>query len=444
MTHKKYFGTDGIRGQVGQKHINAEFMLKLGFAAGMVFSKQGPAEVLIGRDTRISGDLLQSALQAGFASAGVDVRLLGVIPTPAVAHLTRSLRAQAGVVISASHNPYQDNGVKFFDDKGMKLSDEAEYEIEEKLSGAIHTVASNHLGTIKSIRDASGRYIEFCKSTFPTNLNLQSLKIVIDCANGAMTNIANKVLHELRGEVIAIHDRPDGYNINHQCGATKVADLQKAVVQHVADIGLAFDGDGDRLIAVDHLGEVVDGDEMLCILANDQHRQFPGIVGTVMSNLGLEQALLASKIDFYRANVGDRYVLEELLKRGWPLGGEASGHIVDLSITTTGDGIITALQMLRVMQSSKKSLHELKSRMTKRPQVLLNVPTDKVIDLKHYPKITDAVKAIELLLQDRGRVLLRPSGTEPVVRVMVEGNDEPEVKAVAQKLADVVAREISL
>lgn len=438
---KKYFGTDGIRGRVGVRCITPEFMLKLGWAAGQVFSKNGCTRVLIGRDTRISGDVLQSALQAGLASAGIDVRLLGVIPTPAVAHLTRTLRAEAGIVISASHNPYYDNGVKFFDANGLKLSDETELEIESYIDTAeSDMVAVSRLGTVKSIRDAGGRYIEFCKNTFPSHLSLEGLKLVIDCANGATTGIAFKVLHELRAEVIAIHETPDGFNINTECGATHVASLQAAVKKHKADAGLAFDGDGDRLIMIDHRGEIVDGDQMLCLLAHDTHRTFDGIVGTVMSNLGLEQALEKKQIGFYRAQVGDRYVLEALLERGWTLGGEASGHIVDLLYTTTGDGIVTALQVLRVMQSTQRSLAALVKQMVKRPQVLINVPVECVVDLTEYPNILDAVKMVEVDLQDRGRVLLRPSGTEPVVRVMVEGNEAEEVQHAAEQLAGVVER----
>jgi len=443
MTVKQFFGTDGIRGAVGSSTICPDFMLKLGWAAGQVLARQSHTTVLIGRDTRVSGDMLQSALQAGLAAAGVDVQLLGVIPTPAVAHLTHSLRAEAGIVISASHNQYQDNGVKFFNADGMKLSDEQELAIESKLQQSMQTVPSNKLGTIKSVRDAAGRYIEFCKSTFPSSLHLRGLRIVVDCANGATAEVAPKVFHELGAEVIPVFHQPDGYNINQHCGATDVEALQLEVQKRQAHVGVAFDGDGDRLMMVDHLGERVDGDEILCILAHDDHVARPGIVGTVMSNLGLEQALSRQSIPFARAKVGDRYVLEELLARGWSLGGEASGHVVDLTFTTTGDGIITALQVLRVMQSRKQALADLKTVMTKRPQVLLNVPVTGVISLAEFPRIFDAVREAETLMADRGRVLLRPSGTEPLVRVMVEGNDAEEVSHWANRLAGVVAREIT-
>ena len=445
MAVRQYFGTDGIRGEVGQSLINAEFSQKLGWAAGRVLGQDSESLVLIGRDTRVSGDMLQSALQSGLSAAGVDVRLLGVIPTPAVAHLTHSLRATAGIVISASHNAYQDNGVKFFGNDGMKLSNATEAAIEEMIDMPMVTMRSDELGTVKSIRDAGGRYIEFCKSTFPYHFTLRGLKVAVDCANGATASIAPKVFHELGAEVIAIADQPDGYNINRGCGATDVAALRELVVQKQMDVGIALDGDGDRLIMIDAQGKIVDGDEILCILAQNRDLQRDnqqGVVGTVMSNLGLEQALVQSGIAFERANVGDRYVLEALLKHGWSLGGESSGHIVDLSLTTTGDGIITALQVLRVMVRHKKALRELTSRMTKRPQVLINVPVGNMVQLESFPMIADAVQKMESELADRGRVLLRPSGTEPVVRVMVEGNDHEEVQLAAERLAALVAREL--
>lgn len=442
---KKYFGTDGIRGQVGKSLINAEFMLKLGWAVGKVLAQKDLATVLIGKDTRISGYMIESALQAGFSAAGVDTKILGPMPTPAIAYLTHSIRASAGIVISASHNTYQDNGVKFFDKNGYKLSDELELAIEAQIDTPMRTVSADRLGKAKRMVDAPGRYIEFCKSTFPSNLTLKGLKIVVDCANGATYYVSPHIFHELGAGVTAIGDQPDGFNINQGSGATDPRKLQKIVVDIGADIGIAFDGDGDRVIMVDHNGEVVDGDELLCIMAKDRLTGIgsaSGVVGTVMSNLGLEQALQQYGIAFERAPVGDRYVLERLQKNGWLLGGEASGHIVDLDYTTTGDGIITALQILRIMQMSGKSLSELKRAMVKRPQVLINVPVFGVVDIKKYPKIEKAVADAEKVLNGTGRVLLRPSGTEPVVRVMVEGNDEGLVRETAEALAQAVEKAV--
>ena len=343
---QRYFGTDGIRGRMGDDVINAEFVLKLGWATGKVLAQDPAAKVVVGRDTRVSGKVLQSALIAGLASSGVDVFILGVLPTPAVAHLTHSLRASAGIVISASHNPYEDNGFKFFDGRGMKLSDEHERAIEKQIAVPMSTTASADLGRVRWLRDARGRYIEFCKSTFPNQLKLNNLKIIVDCANGAAAGVASTIFYELGAEVVTMGDQPDGLNINQACGATAVEALQCKVLKEKADIGIALDGDGDRLIMIDQKGEVVDGDEILCILAKDTStgmRSRQGVVGTVMSNLGLEQALTAASVDFTRAPVGDRFVLEEMIKRGWALGGESSGHIVNLDYTTTGDGIITAL-----------------------------------------------------------------------------------------------------
>ena len=345
---KRYFGTDGIRGQVGKGHITVEFMLKLGWAVGTVLAHEQHARVLVGRDTRISGVVLQSALQAGLSAAGVDTHLLGVLPTPAVAYLTHSLRANAGIVISASHNPYQDNGVKFFNSDGMKLSDELEYQIEAVLEKPMLMQSSSHLGKVETLVDAAGRYIEFCKSLFPRQLNLNGFKMVVDCANGAAFDIAPTVFHELGAEVVPIAHQPDGLNINLDCGATHLSSLQQAVMDQSADIGLALDGDADRLIMVDHKGEVIDGDQILCILAMDSATgmcSHAGVVGTQMSNLGLEQALQGNGLEFVRTQVGDRYVMEELLARNWTLGGESSGHIVNLDYTTTGDGVLTALQV---------------------------------------------------------------------------------------------------
>lgn len=439
---KKYFGTDGIRGQVGKSLMNAEFVLKLGWAVGKVLAGKNSATVLIGKDTRISGYMIESALLAGLSAAGVNVKILGPMPTPAIAYLTHSVRASAGIVISASHNPYADNGVKFFDADGFKLSDELEFAIEAQIDTPMRTVPADHLGKAERMVDAPGRYIEFCKSTFPDELTLKGLKIVVDCANGASYSIAPKIFHELGAEVIATGDQPDGFNINQGCGATDTRKLQKLVVKKSADLGIAFDGDGDRVIMIDHQGVVVDGDELLCILAVDRFAKnknhHTGIVGTVMSNLGLEQALQKRKISLERAAVGDRYVLEKLQQKGWVLGGEASGHIVDLGLTTTGDGIITALQVLRIMQKSEKPLSDLKTLMVKTPQVLINVPVVETVDLKKYPKIGQAVADAEKKLNGKGRVLLRPSGTEPVVRVMVEGHDAGIVRKTAEMLASIV------
>lgn len=435
---KKFFGTDGIRGQVGSELIHPAFMLKLGWAAGQVFSRHHKtAKVLIGKDTRISGYVLESALQAGLSAAGAHVQLLGPMPTPAVAYLTHSLRASAGIVISASHNNYQDNGVKFFDRNGMKLSDEYEYEIEEKLAQPMAMIATHQLGKLTRIHDAAGRYITFCKSTFPSALTLNGLKMVIDCAHGAAYSIGPSVFGELGADVITLGDKPNGININRSCGATDVRALQQAVVQQNAVVGIALDGDGDRLIMVDHLGERVDGDELLGIIACHNDTRHEGVVGTVMSNLGLEQAILERGMQFVRTSVGDRYVLEGLQAKKWLLGGESSGHIVNLQHATTGDGIISALQILSIMQRLEKSLVDLKKIIIKRPQVLINVPLPswEGVDLSPDSKIGLAALAIEKEFAGTGRVLLRPSGTEPVVRVMVEGEDLQKVQQTAESLA---------
>lgn len=446
MSERQYFGTDGIRGSVGSRLINAEFMMKLGWAVGTVLVKDDVATVLIGHDTRQSADMLESALQCGLSSAGVNVKLLGTLPTPAIAYLTHSLRASVGIVISASHNLYDDNGVKFFDSQGMKLSDELELAIESQLNKPIKTLASDRLGKAERLMDAAGRYVEFCKSIFPTQLSLNSLKIVLDCANGATYDVATKVFHELGADVVTIHNVPDGKNINKNCGATDVESLQVAVNKHKADAGLAFDGDGDRLMMVDHKGEVVDGDEILCILAKDRATglgSHAGIVGTVMSNLGLEQALTTDGIAFERTSVGDRYVLEALVQKGWVLGGEASGHIVDLDYTTTGDGIITGLQVLRIMRVTEKSLYDLKQVMMKHPQVLINVPIKERIDIESNATISDAVRQAEKDLQGKGRVLVRSSGTEPLIRVMVEGSNKQAVQRAAELIAAAVEKSVA-
>jgi phosphoglucosamine mutase len=438
---KKYFGTDGIRGRVGEFPITAEFVLKLGWAVGRVLVGQvgGNNKVLIGKDTRISGYMFESALEAGLSSAGVDIHLLGPMPTPAIAYLTRTQRAQAGIVISASHNPYYDNGIKFFSDQGTKLPDELEIAIEKQLEQPITTVDSAKLGRATRIVDAPGRYIEFCKSTLPSQVTLKGMKIIVDCANGATYHIAPDVFRELGAEVIEISVNPDGFNINENCGSTKPTVLQKIVLAEQADLGIALDGDGDRVVMVDHTGVIVDGDEILFIIAKHYlatGRMQGGVVGTEMSNLGLELSLRQLGIDFARAKVGDRHVLSELKKLGWLLGGETSGHVVWLSATTTGDGIITALQVLASMYHTGLSLHILKQGMIKYPQVMLNIPMNGNPDLLQQPHVQAAVHAAKNELNGRGRVLLRPSGTEPLIRIMVEGEDHAQVKQLAQSLAN--------
>ncbi len=442
---RKYFGTDGIRGKVGSALINAEFMLKLGWAVGKVLAGKDDANVIIGRDTRNSGPMIEAALQAGLAAAGVSSQILGRIPTPAVAYLTHSMRAQAGIVISASHNPYYDNGVKFFDHQGMKLSDAVELDIEAQLLQPMQSVAADQVGKIERLVDVPGRYTQFCKSIFPADLSLHGLRIVVDCANGATFQVAPQILHELGAEVIAIHDQPDGFNINQQCGATDVTSLQQVIAEQHADVGIALDGDGDRCIMVDQHGEIIDGDQILGILAqhyNPDNQAAMGVVGTVMTNLGLEQLLSKNNIEFIRTPVGDRYVLEELRKRDWILGGESSGHIVNLNYSTTGDGIITALQILAVMQLTGKCLHELAASMVKCPMILINVPVHGDKDVSKFPKVQAIATQVEANLNGSGRVLLRPSGTEPYVRVMVEGNDENHIREAAETIASIVKQEM--
>ncbi|MEQ6342130.1 MAG: phosphoglucosamine mutase [Gammaproteobacteria bacterium] len=438
---RKYFGTDGIRGLVGETPITAEFVLKLGWAAGRVLTKGGRGKVLIGKDTRISGYMLESALQAGLSSAGVDIHLLGPMPTPAIAYLTRTLHAQAGIVISASHNPFQDNGIKFFSARGEKLPDEVELAIEAELDKPMHTVDSSLLGKAERVRDAAGRYIEFCKSTIPGNVELRGMKLVVDCAHGATYHVAPHVFEELGAEVIRLGVQPNGLNINKGCGSTHPEAVQAAVLEHKADLGIALDGDGDRLIMVDHKGELVDGDELLFIIA--QSRREAGnlkgaVIGTVMSNLGLEHALCAIGVDFRRAAVGDRYVMDLLRKEGGTLGGESSGHIICLDCTTTGDGIVSALQVLAALMQSGRSLHELKSGMAKYPQCLVNVRTDKKFDFAASSHVQDALREVESQLASKGRVLLRASGTEPLIRVMIEGVDAQQVESLANYLAAAV------
>ncbi|MGB6977034.1 MAG: phosphoglucosamine mutase [Gammaproteobacteria bacterium] len=442
-TEQKYFGTDGIRGKVGEALINPEFVLKLGWAAGIVLGQGEGGKILIGKDTRVSGYMFESALEAGLAAAGMDTHLLGPMPTPAVAYLTRTLRAKAGIVISASHNSFEDNGIKFFSTVGVKLPDEIELAIEAQLAQPLTVVSSAQLGRAARIVDAPGRYIEFCKSTFPFGMSLAGMKVVVDCAQGATYRIAPSVFSELGATVTKLGIHPNGLNINAHCGSTKPEALQKAVLSEKADVGIAFDGDGDRVLMVDHEGELVDGDELLYIMvceAAKKHMLPKGIVGTQMSNLGFEQALRQMGVDFKRANVGDRYVIEELNKMGWLLGGEPSGHIVHLGLTTTGDGIISALQVLRAMSDEGKSLHELKRGMQKYPQILVNVPITKRVVIADEPTLQAAVHAVEQKLGNKGRVLLRASGTEPVIRVMVEGEDKEQVAATAQELTAAVER----
>lgn len=444
---KQYFGTDGIRGTVGKAPITPEFMLKLGWAAGKVFARdEGRQRILIGKDTRISGYMFESALEAGLSASGVDVMLLGPMPTPAIAYLTRTYRAVAGIVISASHNPYYDNGIKFFCTDGKKLPDEVELAIEAQLNEPMDTVPSDLIGKTRKLEDARGRYIEFCKSTFPRELSLHGLRVVVDCANGATYAPGPAVFEELGAEVIPIAVKPDGLNINRDCGSTHPQGLQEKVLELRADLGIAFDGDGDRVLMVDDQGELVDGDELIYIIAQGRQqdrRLQTGVVGTLMSNYGLELALQQLDIDFVRANVGDRYVLEALSEKGWLLGGESSGHIVCLDKTTTGDGIVSALQVLSAMVAQDKSLRQLRQGMTKLPQTMINVRLPEKREIASIPQVQDAVKTAETQLAGRGRVLLRPSGTEPLIRVMVEGDDAAEVSLLCRQIADVVEEVIS-
>lgn len=438
---RKYFGTDGVRGRVGEWPICPEFMLRLGWAVGQVFGRSGRAKFLIGKDTRISGYMLESAIEAGIVAAGADVRLLGPMPTPAVAYLTRTFRAQAGIVISASHNPYDDNGVKFFSSTGSKLDDEVEQAIEAMLDQPMKTVSSAHLGKVVRIKDARGRYIEFCKSTVPSRLQLRGMKLVVDCAHGATYNLGPDVFDELGAEVIAMGTEPDGFNINDGLGSTRPEALQQRVLAEGADLGIAFDGDGDRVVFVDHRGELVDGDELLYVIAQDQQRSAQGcsgVAGTVMSNMGFELGLRELDIPFARANVGDRHVKELMRARQWLLGGESSGHIICADVTTTGDGIVAALRVLHAVVQAGMPLHELKQGFTKFPQVMENVRLERRIDAAELDGVQSAVREVEAELAGRGRVLLRPSGTEPVVRVMVEGEDAVQVRNLCRQLASVV------
>ena len=444
---KQYFGTDGIRGAVGQAPITPDFMLKLGWAAGRVFADTNGArgKILIGKDTRISGYMFEAALEAGVAAAGVDIGLLGPMPTPAIAYLTRTLRARAGIVISASHNSFEDNGIKFFSANGTKLPDDIEHAIEAELQKEVTTVRPELIGKASRVNDAAGRYIEFCKSTVGQSLRLNGMKIVVDCAHGSTYHIAPSVFTELGATVIAQGVAPDGLNINQNAGSTSPQVLADRVLAEQADLGVAFDGDGDRVVMVDHLGNVLDGDEILYIIARhrvSQGIEFGGVVGTQMSNLGLQLGLDALGIGFTRTPVGDRYVMQEMIKRGWSLGGESSGHVICLDHSSTGDGIISALQALAAVVQGGKSLSELRVEMHKLPQEMINVRINRGIELGSNAAISSAVQQVETELGERGRVLLRPSGTEPVLRVMVEGEDAGDVLRLAQQLAAAVRDEL--
>jgi len=443
---RRYFGTDGIRGYVGQFPINAEFVLKLGWATGKVLAQYGNNKVVIGKDTRSSGHMLESALEAGLSSAGTEILLVDAIPTPAIAYLTRTLRADAGIVISASHNPYFDNGIKFFSQAGYKLPDELEHAIEYMLDQPFTTVDSAILGASVPVHDAAGRYIEFCKSAIPHQANFKNLRIVLDCSNGATYHVAPSMLRELNATVIEYNTCPNGLNINHECGSTHPHILQQYVLQEKADVGIAFDGDGDRLIMVDHTGAIVDGDELLYIMTKnrlDRTGFFGGVVGTLASNMGLEIALQELGVPFQRARIGDRYVMQALQQHNWILGGEPSGHIVCLDATTTGDGMISALRVLQAITEEGKSLYQLKSGIKKFPQVTLNVRHNQDPSQLSHISFTQAQCVAEEKLLGRGRVLIRKSGTEPVIRVMVEGEEEALVQQLAQEVVSMVEADIS-
>ena len=446
---KSFFGTDGVRGPVGVEPITPSTIIHLGWALGTVIKKHyGKGSVLVGKDTRVSGYLLESSMEAGLSSAGMDVTMLGPLPTPAIAYLTQTARANAGVVISASHNNYADNGIKFFAPDGSKISDEIQAEIEALMSEPIKVVESKELGKAYRMDDAVGRYVEFCKATIPRRMSFKGIKVALDCANGAAYQTSPAAFHELGADVHVINNRPDGFNINNQCGSTHIEGLQKTVLQEQCDVGIAFDGDADRVLMVDRHGEVVDGDQLLFVIANSQKKQGRlkgGVVGTQMTNLGMQKALEAEGIPFIRAQVGDRYVMQELKKRDWSLGGESSGHIICLDKTTTGDGLVSALQVLVQMQFMGKPLDELAGQMTMYPQLMINVRLPEgsnAAQVCAMESVLNAVQDTESVLADRGRVLLRPSGTEPVIRVMVEGEDKELVEQSCQKLADFVATQL--
>ena len=440
MKERKYFGTDGVRGLVGEHPINPEFAMKLGWAVGRVLSENG-TKVMIGKDTRISGYMLETALQAGLIAAGIDVASLGPMPTPAIAYLAQTFRAEAGIVISASHNPYYDNGIKFFNCRGLKLDDKVELEIEAMLDEPMTCVESDKLGKASRLTSADGRYIEFCKSQFPQSLSLEGLKIVLDCANGATYHIAPSVMRELGANIITHACEPNGVNINHECGATHVDTLKRKVLEHNADVGIAYDGDGDRVMMVDHNGRVFDGDDLVYIIACQAAQDDNlggGVVGTVMSNMGLENALKAKGIEFARSKVGDRYVMELLQQKGWTIGGESSGHVLNLDLISTGDGIISSLQVLAAMVAQNKTLQDLGTGFTKYPMKMINVRYTPGTYSTKAPAVLAAVAEVEQTLGEKGRVLLRKSGTEPVVRVMVEAEQEKLVIDSAEKIAVVV------
>ena len=446
---RKYFGTDGIRGTVGEGVITPQFFLQFGWALGKVLMSRHqdasrPCKVLIGKDTRISGYMFESAIEAGLINAGIDVVLLGPMPTPAIAYLTRTFQACAGIVISASHNPYQDNGIKLFNSQGEKLDDEIELAIEKQIEEPIQT--AEKLGKATRMTDAEGRYIEFCKGSLPWGFSLSGLNIVLDCANGATYNVAPKVFTELGATVTSIGAEPDGLNINLECGATKTNQLRSKVIEIGADIGIAFDGDGDRVMFVDANGEVLDGDQLLFIIASHRKKttgECAGVVGTLMTNFGFELGMKKLGVPFQRAKVGDRYVIEAMRKNNWPVGGESSGHIVCSDVTTTGDGIISALQVLKAIQEQGTRLHDIKTDMQKFPQVMINVPVKNKIDIDANETLASAIETAEAKMEGKGRVLLRASGTEPLIRVMVEGEHHSLVSSLAEDLAKVVAKEVA-
>ncbi len=445
--NRKYFGTDGIRGRVGEDPITADWMLRLGRAAGIVLAGNDKRGVVIGKDTRISGYMFESALEAGLAAAGANVLLLGPMPTPAVAYLTRTLYACAGIVISASHNAFEDNGIKFFSADGEKLPDDVEYAIEDELEKPFVTVESAHMGKATRVDDAAGRYIEFCKGTMPFGTLLSGLRIVLDCANGSGYRVAPAVLRELGARVHVIGNKPNGMNINDRCGSTKPKAMRKEVIRRGADVGIALDGDGDRVVMADHKGQLLDGDDFLYVIASSRKAEGTfegGVVGTVMSNFGLELALADLDIPFIRTAVGDRHIHRALVENGWMLGGETSGHLLSLDRTSTGDGIVSALQVLEMMVHSGKTLYEMGQGMEKFPQIMINVPVaaDAQERLSRSEKINEGVREVEAELDGRGRVILRPSGTEPVIRVTLEGADEEQVEELANQLADIVRAEL--
>lgn len=446
---KAFFGTDGIRGAVGTEPITPQTMVHLGWALGTVIKKYyGKGSVLVGKDTRVSGYLLESSMEAGLSSAGMDVVMLGPLPTPAIAYLTQTARANAGVVISASHNHYSDNGIKFFSPQGTKISDEVQNEIEALMAEPMTVVASEQLGKAYRMDDAVGRYVEFCKGTIPRRMDFRGMKVALDCANGAAYQSAPAVFHELGADIEVINNAPDGFNINNNCGSTHIEGLQKLVLEKECDVGIAFDGDADRVLMVDANGQIVDGDQLIFILANSQKEQGRlkgGVVGTLMSNFGMEKALADREIPFVRAKVGDRYVMQELIERDWVVGGESSGHIICLDKTTTGDGLVSALQVLTQVKFMEKPLHELAAEMPMYPQTMINVRLTEGTDTAALMKaaaVTKVLSEIEGELGDTGRVLLRPSGTEPVIRVMVEGQDDALVNTCCERISEVVRQQI--